>query len=343
MVHIKNMHFCENIGKMLNPKNILLSRTDAIGDVCLTLPICMALKEKFPTAKLTFLCTKYTRAVVDCFSSIDAILTLEEIQALGQNDRMALLGNFDVVVHVFPNKQVAAWCKKAKIAMRIGTSHRLFHWFYCNQRPRFSRIHSPIHEAQLNFKLLIPLGILETPSLEKINANLSFLPSQLELDHQMSDWQNVILMHPKSNGSGVEYDMGNYIKLAKQLSSKGYLIFFTGTEKEGSNFREQIPNDPRIFDFTGKWDLPSFIAVISKVKALVACSTGPYHIAGLSGIRAIGLFSQRNPVHSGRWAALGPKVVALTARKSCKACASGKNCQCIQEIELKDIIHAIES
>jgi ADP-heptose:LPS heptosyltransferase len=46
---------------------ILISRTDAIGDVCLTLPACRALKAAFPTAKLTYLCKAYTKEVVVCF------------------------------------------------------------------------------------------------------------------------------------------------------------------------------------------------------------------------------------------------------------------------------------
>jgi ADP-heptose:LPS heptosyltransferase len=98
-----------------------------------------------------------------------------------------------------------------------------------------------------------------------------------------------------------------------------------------------------ITDATGKWDLPTFIQVISKAKALVACSTGPYHIAGLCGIHAIGLFAQRKPIHPGRWAALGANAIALTANKACLVCASGEDCKCIEEIDFQDIIDAIKN
>jgi ADP-heptose:LPS heptosyltransferase len=130
--------------------------------------------------------------------------------------------------------------------------------------------------------------------------------------------------------------------LALLLANSGYEVFFTGTEKEGQLFRNQIPNHTHIKDVTGLWDLKSFISVISKSKALIACSTGPYHIAGLTGIKAIGLFAQRKPIHPGRWAALGRQAQALTSEGVCENCAAGKECRCIEEISIQAISYAIE-
>jgi len=144
---------------MLEPKKILISRPDAIGDVCLTMPVCMALRAKFPNAQLVYLCRAYTKEVVACFEPIDALLTIEELEQASQLTRLELLGKYDVVIHLFPNKVVAKWCKEAAVKMRIGTAHRFFHFYTCNVRPRFTRKHSELHEAQLNFKLLAPLGI----------------------------------------------------------------------------------------------------------------------------------------------------------------------------------------
>ena len=99
---------------------------------------------------------------------------------------------------------------------------------------------------------------------------------------------------------------------------------------------------PAITDASCQLDLPTFIQIIAKSKALVACSTGPYHIAGLCGIQAIGLFVQRKPIHPGRWAALGANSSALTFPDPCNTCAQGNSCNCIEKIEIQVIIHAIE-
>jgi ADP-heptose:LPS heptosyltransferase len=327
---------------MLEPKKILISRADAIGDVCLTLPACMALREKYPNTELVYLCRAYTKEVVACFEPIDAVLTLEELDQASHLTRLDLLGKFDVVIHLFPNKLIAKWCKEAGIKVRIGTAHRFFHFFTCNVRPRFTRRRSDLHEAQLNFKLLAPLGIQTIPSLDQMNRHLAFLPHKI---HGLSEFKKegqIILLHPKSNGSGVEYPIEKYIELAELLAQKGYTIYFTGTEKEGALFRNQIPKVAQIHDATGQWDLPTFIGVIARSKALVACSTGPYHLAGLAGVKAVGLFSQRKPIHPGRWAALGLNASALTSYGICTACTAGKDCKCIEAISIQDISHAIE-
>lgn len=327
---------------MLEPQKILISRTDAIGDVCLTLPACMALREKFPNAELVYLCRAYTKEVVSCFEPIDAVLTVEELKAASASERLEILGKFDVVIHLFPNKLIAKWCKEARIEVRIGTAHRFFHFFTCNVRPRFTRKRSELHEAQLNFKLLASLGIQTIPSLDQINRYLAFLPHKI---HGLSEFKKegqIILLHPKSNGSGVEYPIEKYIELAELLAQKGYEIYFTGTEKEGALFRNQIPKVAHIHDATGKWDLQTFIGVIARSRALIACSTGPYHLAGLAGVKAIGLFSQRRPIHPGRWAAIGTNAIALTAQGICTACAAGKDCNCIEEIPIQDLIYAVE-
>lgn len=327
---------------MPEAKRILISRTDAIGDVCLTLPVCEALKAAYPQAELTYLCRSYTHAVVACFEPIDQVLLLDELQQLDDQARNKVLGQYDVVLHLFPNRVVAKWCKQALIPLRIGTAHRFFHLFTCNSRPRFSRKRSELHESQLNFKLLAPLGLTRVPSIEELNATLHFKAPQLPSALAARDWSQAVLLHPKSNGSGVEYPLERYIELALVLHAKGYQVYFTGTEAEGQLFRAQLAQHPDIMDVSGQWDLTTFIGVISKAKALVACSTGPYHLAGLSGIRAVGLFASRKPIHPGRWAALGKGASALVFDPNCQDCTEGRACSCVAKISIDQITDALE-
>lgn len=342
MQRSKNMHFSDNSGAMPEAKKILISRTDAIGDVCLTLPVCEALKAAYPQAELTYLCRSYTRAVVACFEPIDQVLLLDELQQLDDQARNKVLGQYDVVLHLFPNKVVAKWCKQARIPLRIGTAHRFFHLFTCNSRPRFSRKRSELHESQLNFKLLAPLGLTRVPSIEELNATLHFKAPQIPSALAARDWSRAVLLHPKSNGSGVEYPLERFIELALVLTAKGYQVYFTGTEAEGQLFRAQLAQHPELIDVSGQWDLATFIGVISKAKALVACSTGPYHLAGLSGIRAVGLFASRKPIHPGRWAALGKGASALVFDPNCQDCAEGRACSCVAKISIDQITDALE-
>lgn len=294
-------------------QKILISRTDAIGDVCLTLPVCVALKQQFPEAELVYLCRNYTAPVVACFEPIDDMLVYEELEALSNDERALKLEGFSAVLHLFPNKIVANWCKQARIPLRVGTAHRLHHWWTCNLLPWFSRKRSDLHEAQLNFYLAKAIGYPNIPNWIEIKQTNAFrVEDSLPAEFQSHDFSKVILLHPKSNGSGVELPFEKYAELSLLLVEKGFEVFFTGTEKEGEHFRNQIPKNSKIKDVTGLWDLKTFIAIISKSKALIACSTGPYHLAGLCQIQAIGLFTNTRPIHPGRWAALGTQSKALT-------------------------------
>jgi ADP-heptose:LPS heptosyltransferase len=329
-------------------RRILISRTDSIGDVMLTLPICVWLKDHFIDAELIYLGRGYTKPIVNCFSVIDRFIDWEAILLLPTAEKLAFFRQLelDAVIHVFPNKDIASIMKKVKIPIRIGTSHRGFHLLTCNERVSFSRKNSELHESQLNFELLRPLGLKRIPKLSELKESLDafIIPSDklpVDIEALISGNINTVILHPKSQGSAIEWPLASFIALANKLTHKGYKVFFTGTEKEGQLFRDQLSDNPEIFDLSGKLDLSQLIRFISLCKNLVACSTGPLHIAGFSGIRTIGLYSSRRPIHPGRWAALGKNVRILTNDENCPDCKKKKSCTCLQKISVDKVLDQI--
>lgn len=319
-------------------KTILISRTDSIGDVVLSLPLCIYLKRQFKDIRILFLGNIYTEPVISCLNEIDEIIAWKEIEQLSEEEQLSFFKakQIDTVIHVFPKKEIARLMKKVGVTNRIGTSHRLFHWTTCNIRPNFTRKNSPLHEAQLNFELVRPIGLSSLPCLEQLSSWLStsFQAKQIDLPLEYADIQNAIILHPKSQGSAIEWPIEKYIHLANDLLAQGKQVVFSGTEKEGLLFRDLIPKNVICYDLTGKLNLAQFIYFISKQEALVACSTGPYHLAGILGIKAIGLFSSRKPIHPGRWKALGSVSCAVIFNTNCHDCAKGKQCNCIENISV---------
>ena len=323
-----------------HPENIVISRTDSIGDVCLTLPLAGILKEKFPSAKIIFLGNSYTKPVIECCRHVDEIWEWSEISKLSFNDQVAWLKeqNVDTFIHVFPRKEIAGLAKKAGIKNRIGTSHRLFHLTTCNYRPGFTRKNSPLHESQLNTRLLAPFGITRSFSLDELLGYASFsakknMPGWLE--ELVGNGKKNLILHPKSQGSALEWPVENFVALAKEADTANVNVFFTGTEKEGLLFRQKLPQQENIFDITGQMNLDELVSFISRCDILVAASTGPLHLAGLAGINTIGLFTDRRPIHSGRWKPLGNKVVIVEQ----------KNISTFPQplaIPLRDVLKAVE-
>ena len=87
-------------------KRILISRTDSIGDVALTLPMCQALKNKYPYVEIIFIGKNYTRPVVNCFEAVDAFWDIDELLNQPLATQLQQL-QADCIIHVFPNKKLA--------------------------------------------------------------------------------------------------------------------------------------------------------------------------------------------------------------------------------------------
>lgn len=325
-------------------ERILISRTDSIGDVILTLPLCAWLKKKYPNATILFLGKGYTLPIIKSYSCIDECIDWNDFTNLPIALRIDAFRklNIDAIVHVFPNKEIATLAKKAKIPMRIGTSHRSFHLLTCNHRPNFSRKRSDKHEAVLNHELLRPLGLTELPDLKEILATTSFFqPKKTELPIEVQSFveknEGYVILHPKSQGSALEWPMEKYIALTNELIALKIPVIFTGTASEGEQFKALIPEHSLVLDSTGLLTLEQLITVIIGAKSIVACSTGPLHIGATAGIQAIGLFSSRRPIHPGRWSPIGVNAQAVVYDADCPTCKQGKVCKCIEKIEVERI------
>ncbi len=326
---------------------LIISRTDNIGDVVLTLPLCGALLKKYHGAKILFLAKDYVRPILDACEHINSFISWDNLKSLKGNEQVDFLRDIhaDAIIHVFPNPEVARLAYKAKIPLRIGTSHRAYHWLYCNKLPSFTRKNSPLHEAQLNFKLAAPLGISSIPSLDELKTayGLTRIPPLNDKSILDSGKFNLIL-HPKSRGSAREWDWDNWNHLANLLPAGQFKLFVTGTEEEGKEIRKNLlASHPGITDLTGKFNLSELIAFIASADGLVAASTGPLHIAAALGKKAIGLFPPIKPMHPGRWAPLGLNASYLVLDKNCSECRKKNYCACINAIKPEQVQQLLQN
>lgn len=298
-------------------KRILLSRTDNIGDVILSLPMAGWIKQHLPNSEILFLGKSYTKSIVSCCSFIDAFYNWDDISH--SNDPVAAFQqmNADVIVHVFPQKKIAQYAKSAGIAQRIGTSHRLFHWIYCNRLVSVGRKNSPLHEAQLNLKLLKPMSLPTDVPCELIPNYYGFsrIPKldPIKYETWIHPGKCNVILHPKSKGSAKEWDPAHFVELTNRLPKDQFHFIVCGVAEEKPFVEKHIlSHAPHIQNAMGQLTLQEYIALISNCQALVAASTGPLHIAAALGIGAIGLYPPERPINPKRWGPLGKKAVYFT-------------------------------
>lgn len=316
-------------------KEIIISRTDAIGDVVLTLPLCGILKKQFPNTKITFLGQSYTKPVIETCHHVDTFI---DVKTLTKYTPQA-----DAIIHVFPQKNILKWAYLHKIPKRICTYSRLYAWIYANSLVKLHRKNSDLHEAQLNLKLLKPLGIPTEYTLQEISQyyGMTKIPPLPHFVQQLIDpnRQNWII-HPTSQGSAREWGLHKYKALINNLNPEQYNLFITGTEKDRLFLAEWIKNLPsHIHDLTGKLTLYDLIALIHYTDGLVAGSTGPLHIAAALGKKAIGIYPSIRPMHPGRWQPIGKLASYVSIEKDCTDCKkTPQNCACLQSIDYTAVV-----
>jgi ADP-heptose:LPS heptosyltransferase len=329
---------------------ILISRTDSIGDVVLTLPLAGLLKERIPSCRVVFLCAAYTRPVVEVCENVDEVLDWSALQRLPEDEQIRQLRQqcVDIVLHVFPRSAIARLAKKAGIKRRFGTMSRFYHWWTCNNLIPLSRKNSPLHEAELNIGLAQRLIGSDLPSLRDVPRyyGLTRLPALPERLREVLDAGRFnLILHPKSQGSAPEWSEGRYLQLLRQLSPLQFNIIFTGTEAEGkqvARLRQEVVNIGGK-DLTGTTNLTELLALIANADGLIAASTGPLHIAAALGKYTLGLFAPIRPMHPGRWKPIGTKATALSQEKNCNACQGGKPCACIEELTPEAVVDVLSS
>jgi len=322
---------------------IIISRTDSIGDVILTLPVAGILKKKFPDCEIIFMGREYTEAVIKACEHIDAFLDWDKLSGGNEKDAVKTLKEIraDLILHVFPRPEIARMAKKAGIPDRLGTTNRLYHWNTCNKLVRLSRRKSELHEAQLNLKLIESIsneGLTSQKDIPDLYGLTNTEPVNDQFLSLIDPSLKNIILHPKSKGSAREWGLENFISLINILPKENFRIFVSGTREEGELIKaSDLFEIDHVIDLTDQMTLGQLMSFIKQCDSLVAASTGPLHLASALGIQAIGIYPPIKPMHPGRWAPLGKKAKYLVKQEDCEDCRKQGPCHCMEEIRPEDV------
>lgn len=335
--------------KIVPPRCVILSRTDKIGDVVLTLPMAGVIKKMWPQTKIIFLGQPYTLPVIECSVHVDHVWTWDNVAKLTNAEARALCEKHEVdaIVHVFPKREIADWAKRVGIPLRIGTRNRIFHWLSCNHLVGVSRRHSNRHEAELNLALLHKITGNQFPEKEKLQEYYGLSPKcelRSEFAALLDDQRVNLILHPKSKGSAREWPLKKWRDLALGLPSQQYKIFISGGPDEAAELLQAFPKNmaEHIVNIAGTMPLNQFVSFIAAADGLVAASTGPLHIAAAFGRHTLGLYPPIRPMHGGRWGPLGLRANFVSVEKNCEACRHNGSCACMENIEVNAVREKLE-
>jgi len=299
------------------PSRVLISRTDALGDLVVTLPLVRALKDRFPGVVVDLIVRGYAVPVARQAQGVGSVLEWTDAMAerpSGMGAEILREGRYDAMVHAFPDPDVMRAAKHADIPMRMASGRRWHGLRYATHRSWDSRRNSGGHEAWHGLRLLLPLGV-ETDG--GYRGRIGLVPPDGEgplIDILTHMGHAPILLHPGSNGSAGNWPPARFAELASRLADEGHAVGVTGTAAERESFAPYLPDHPRVMDLYGRLDLTQLMALQFRSALVVASSTGPLHTAAALGTPCVGLYGPDAPEWPQRWAPLGPSVRLCVAR-----------------------------
>ncbi len=337
---------------MMQPKNLLIVRTDRIGDVILSLPVARIVKKYFPQCKVTFLLKEYTNCLALQNPYIDQVIVLKEKNGkilFKENIKEILKYKFDSSIIVYPTFITALIIFFSNIKSRIGTGYRWYSFLF-NKKVYEHRKFAEKHELEFNISMLKVFGINEEVNQENIEFNLApTVESKNSIEkffaeENISVEKPIVIIHPGSGGSAVDWPIDNFQKLVKLISSQTDLtIIITGNSNEIS-ICKQLEVTSEIKNFSGKFSLSELIALIDKCDIFISNSTGPLHIAAALGKYVIGFYPKITSCLPQRWGPYTKRKFIFTPQINCSNCTK-KQCKeldCMSSIKPEEVFNQLK-
>lgn len=335
-------------------RSFVVVRHDNLGDVALALPMAGLLKRARPDCTVHFAVRRYAQDVAAASRYVDGVVVVTD-EAAFERDLRALRP--DAVIFAFPSASLARAAARAGVPIRVGTARRWYHWRWCTLRPFVRRSGSSAHEAQLDLRLLAPF-VTDTEVPREALWRLAGLAPELapgasDPRTEAPAWPlragvANVLLQVRSNGNGKEWPLRHYLSLIGALPADRFNFIVNGTPAEGDALREAAPALfalPQVTDATRGFTIPDLLRTLPRMDAVLSNSTGPMHLAALSGAPTLGLFVDLPGMDPARWGPLGPHAGTIVApREACVRCPRGApECPCMAAIEVGRVADALEA
>lgn len=338
---------------MIEPKNLLIVRTDRIGDVVLSLPLAELIKRKYPECKISFLVREYTSCLVKNHPFIHSYLILKEKAdktLIFANVQQIRKYNFDSCLIVYPTFHTALIAFLSGVSNRVGTGYRWYSMLFTHKIFEH-RKYAEKHELEYNINLLSAFGINEKVTPSNVNFNLEVSEvsknkiENLLAEKKVKSGKPIIIIHPGSGGSAVDLPLNRFKELVSLISNHiDAEIILTGSVSERTLCDKLVVSE-RIKNFSGLLSLSELIALIDKAELFVANSTGPLHIAAALNKKIIGFYPKILSCSAKRWGPYSSKSKVFVPEINCNNCTR-EQCEqldCMNSININKVLSEVQN
>ena len=302
-----------------SPKNILVIRNDKLGDFMLAWPALSLLKQQYPETKITVLVPPYTEPVAKLCPWIDNVILDKQHKSL-LSDAFSLAKifkqhHFDASISLFTETRTAMATFLSRIPVRVSPATKLAQIF-SNNRLRQKRSESAKPEYEYNTDLIryfierqgdTAEPLIKPPYLNFKNSEIQKIREQYTKDNKITDDAKLVIIHPGSGGSAINFSVEQYAELIKTISKQDDIHFIItagpGEDKIAETLSALIANTSHSV-FISTLGLVAFSQFIAIANLFIGGSTGPLHIAGALDIPTAAFYPARQSATKLRWQTL---------------------------------------
>lgn len=288
--------------------NILVVRTDKLGDFISSLPAMYVLKQYNPDNKIIACVAPLNKELALACGFIDEVIVDD---ALGMWNFVNKLrhSKIDASITLFSNTRVAFAQFLARIPIRIAPATKIAQIFYTH---RVKQRRSEVKMAEFEYNLELTKTLFPDINLEYKKPLLEFSDANDVYEKFCKEFnvtKEVIAFHVGFGGSSdANWNLDEYEVLIREvLQNEKYQVVLTFGPDESAlydNMKERLKNENAIF-YISKEGIVNFAKLISNFKLFVSTSTGTYHLASLVGCPTMTFFADSLFASSARWKGVG--------------------------------------
>jgi predicted lipopolysaccharide heptosyltransferase III len=342
-------------------QNILVIKLRYIGDVLLATPVLRALREQFPTARLTMVVNRGTEDILKRNPDVSEVLGMERGQFGAQIQFVQDLRRrrFDCVIDLTDGDRSAILTVLSGAPIRIGFNdeHRwrgLLYTSVAKARP------GVLHRAEHDLEAVRALGIIPKVSqpvlhtaledeaeatrlLEAIGVEEKSFEALSLKKPSKANKRPLVLLQPGARYWFKAWPVDRFAELADRLAEAFDCQILVGGDQRDCKLAESIRAKARSSPLVlaGRANLLHYAAIIKRCDLFVSNDNGPMHMAAALGTPVVALFGPSNPQE---WGPCGEKVQVLYKGLDCRRCFH-PTCErgeesCMKQISVEEVFVA---
>ena len=288
--------------------NILVVRTDKLGDFVTALPAMYVLKHHNSQNRIIACVAPLNKALAEACDFIDEVI-VDDGSDMWSFVKKLKEAKIDASVTLFSNTRVAIAQFLARIPKRIAPATKIAQIFYTK---RVAQRRSEVKMAEFEYNLELTRALFN-------DINLEYKKPLLEFDDadkikyvfcaNNDIEKEIIAFHVGFGGSSdANWALDEYEVLIREVLKQDkyqVVLTFGPDEKElYENMQKRFVGENVVF-YLSLEGLVYFAKLVSSFKLFVSTSTGTYHIASLVGTPTMTFFADTLFASSKRWKSVG--------------------------------------